>query len=137
MTGQLLLNLLQVSQSTGESDNIFLADGTTKVKVYHWNTWQANGGEAVVYHNIGKTPNRCKTGVSYIDDVQVQITVWNADSFEAATVAKNIRTVLEGWEGTYDNVKYYKILFDSEVESFEPELQYYGVVQTYTISNAR
>jgi len=137
MTGQLLMNLLQVSQVTGESANIFESDGTTAVKVYHWNTWQANPHKAVVYHIIGKTTNRCKTGISHIDDVQVQVTVWHTDSFEAATIAENIRQVLEGWEGSYNSILYYKLLLESEVETGEINMGFVGIVQTWTFSNAR
>lgn len=136
MIGQLLMNLLQVSQVTGESANV-LDSARGPVKVYHWNTWQANATEAIVYHVIGKTPIRDKSGVSKADDVQVQLTVWHKKDFEAATIAANLRNVLEGWQGTYNSVTYYKILFESEVESYEPKNQYYGVVQTWTISNVR
>lgn len=137
MTGQLLMNLLQVSGSTGESANVFESNGTKKVKVYQWNTWQENPHSAVVYHVLGTSPNRCKSGISAADDVQVQISIWHPDSFEAATIANNIRQILEGWEGTYNSVKYYKILFENQTSTFEPELEYYGEIQTWNISNAR
>lgn len=140
MIGQLLNNLLQVAQggsSPGESANIFESDGTTKVKFYHWQIWQLNGGNAAVYHLLNSTPNRDKTGISKADDIQVQITVWHEDEFEANTIAENIRTVLEGWSGTYESKVYYKTLFDNQVETFEPELQLPGVVQTYTFSVAK
>lgn len=136
-TGRLLMHLLQVDINTGESANIFESDGLTKIKVYHWNTWQANDQQAIVYHVIGKHPNRCKSGISKVDDVQIQITVWHPDSMEAATIAANIRTVLEGWKGSFDNVDYYQTLFDNEVESWEDKLNFYGVIQTWTISHAR
>jgi hypothetical protein len=137
MTGQLLMNLLQVSTTTGLSGNVFESDGTTAVKVYHWNVWQSNTPEAVVYHILSTNPNRCKSGVSYIDDVLVQVSIWNANGFEAATIANNIRAILEGWEGTFEDVLYYKILLESQVETFDDETKYYGVIQTWTISNAR
>lgn len=137
MLGQLLMYLLQVSQSNGESANIFESDGTTKVKVYHWNIWQSNGGNAAVYHILGTTGNRDKSAISKADDIQLQITVWHEDSFEAATIAENIRTVLEGWSGTYNSKTYYKTIFDNQVETSEPETQMPGIVQTWTFSVAK
>ena len=137
MIGQLLMNLLQVSQTTGESANIFESDGTTKVKVYQWQKYQVNSGNGAVYHILSTTGNRDKTALSKADDIQVQMTIWHTDSFEAATVAENIRTVLEGWTGTYNSKDYYKTIFDNQVETFEPTTKMPGVVQTWTFSVAR
>lgn len=131
------MHLLQVNASTGVSANIFESDGVTAVKVYHWETWQTNPHNAVVYHVLGKTMNRDKSGKSKVDDVQVQITVWHSDSIEAATVAANIRTVLEGWQGEYSGILYYKILLQGEQELFEEEISMYGVAQTWVISEKR
>lgn len=137
MTGKLLMHLLQVNASTGLSANIFESDGVTGVKFYHWETWQTNPHNAAVYHVLGKTMNRCKIGKSHIDDVQIQLTIWHTDSIEAATVAANIRTVLEGWEGEHDGILYYKILLDGEQELYEDEIGMYGVAQTWIISEKR
>lgn len=131
------MNLLQVSQSTGESANIFESDGTTKVKVYQWQKYQANSGNGVVYHTLSTTPNPDKSGKSKADDIQIQLTIWHVNSFEAETIAGNIRTVLEGWEGTYNSKSYYKTLIENQVETFEPDIQMPGIVQTWTFSVAK
>jgi len=137
MVGQLLMNLLQVSQTTGESENILDSTDRVKLKVYQWNKYQANSGNGAVYHVLSTTGNRDKSGSSKVDDIQVQLTFWHTDSFEAATYAENVRTVLEGWQGTYNSKTYYKTIFENQVETFEPDSLMPGVVQTWTFSLAR
>lgn len=131
------MHLLQVSGTTGESSVATESDGTTKMKVYHWNTWQANPHEAIVYHVLGTTPNHCKSGISHTDDVQIQIATWHPDSMEAATIAAKVRTALEGWQGTYSGTIYHQTLLENEVESWDAELEFYGIVQTWTLSHVR
>ncbi|RMF61289.1 MAG: DUF3168 domain-containing protein [Bacteroidetes bacterium] len=116
MIGALVTYLLQVDGS-GVSQNLTDSAGN-KLPVYHLRVPQGADFPAVVYDVISGTPDYCKKGARGTQEWRVQFDIYHESDFEAATIADNLRDILEGWQGTHNGVKYNYTTVASQVEGW-------------------
>ena len=115
------MSLLEVNATTGVSANL-LDSQDEGVRVHHNRTPQGTNIAGVVYHIIVETPAYQKGGVATHDEAQVQFDVYHPSDFEAATIAANLRTILEGWTGTHDGDRYNYTTLDAIRDGYSDEL---------------
>lgn len=120
MVGKLVMNILQVNTSTGVSANLKDSSGAG-VKVHHARVPQGDSFPAVVYDVENMEFEFCKDELKE-HEYRVRFTVFHEDDYEAATIAENLLTIVDGWKGDYDGETWFRTNVDGGSELYNDEL---------------
>jgi hypothetical protein len=137
MIQTLITSLLEISASTWISANLLDGDDAG-VRVYHQRIPQGHAYPAVVYNVLPTTTaHRHHIGtaatVAVQDEGVVQFDIWHSVDSEAATIAANLRTLLEGQFGTVDGINYNTILLTRQGPLYNDPIKLPGIFQEYNI----
>ncbi len=139
MIQNLITSLLQIHASTWVSA-VLLNSDDEGVRVFHQRIPQGlpYTGGAVVYnvlptttahrHHIGTAAS-----VAVQDEGVVQFDIWHSVDSEAATIAANLRSLLEGKFGTADGINYNTILLTRQGTLYNDPIKLSGIFQEYNI----
>lgn len=98
MIEQLISSLLQIN-ATWVSANL-LDSEDNEIRVYHQRIPQGHAFPCVVFHILTDVSGYVKGAVKN-KDFTVSFVVYHDNDFEAATIAANLETIVEGYAGTY------------------------------------
>lgn len=88
----------------------------------------------IVHNQVNMDPTRSKDGPSNVDYTEYNIGVMADDYLDTAEgLAKQIRTMLDGYAGSMYGSKIIQAALVNEESGFDIEANYYYVVQTYRI----
>jgi len=115
----LITSLLEIHASTWVSA-VLLDSDEAGVRVYHQRIPQGHAYPAVVYNVLDQSPEYCKGGMG-LQDYSVTFTVYHAEDVEADTIADNLITLLEGWEGVSGGKTWKYTLLERKVEGINDD----------------
>ncbi len=137
MIQALITSLLQIHATTWVSAVLLDSEGTA-MRVYHQRIPQGHAYPAVVYnllptttahrHHIGTAAS-----VAVQDEGVVQFDIWHSVDSEAAAIAANLRSLLEGKFGTADGINYNTILLTRQGTLYNDPIKLSGIYQEYNI----
>ena len=85
----------------------------------------------IVYSIISNVPSDDKSGVSELDTVRVQVSIYHNDDRNLDTIATAVRTALDRVSGTYKSVVIQSIRFDTEFGGYESASRLHYRIQDY------
>lgn len=86
---------------------------------------QAVAEPYMVYQVISNSPSDTKSGVSKLDVVRLQVSVFGNTYAEVDALATTVRTTLDRYRGTKVNTVIDHIVFENEVDMFDDGAAYY------------
>lgn len=93
---------------------------------------QGTIGNYIVYQVISYLPTKEKA-LSNLDTASVQLTFITSTYAEGITLAKAVRTILDGAQGTIEGVVVDSIRYEESNDLFDMETRDYILSNTYTI----
>ena len=132
MINNLILNILQVDATTLVSANLLDSQGAG-VRVYHDRIWQGHNYPATVFKVLSEVPQYRKGGMC-LHDIEVSFIVYHTKDTEANTIATNLITLIEGYEGTYSGQVWKYTTLERRVQGYDDELQLHAVTVDFQFS---
>jgi hypothetical protein len=108
-----------------------LLTSLNSAKVYPNVAPQSEALPLIVYNIITNVPTNKKDGVSPLDTVRVQVSIFASTYTAACTLAASVRAALDGQRGTIGTVNVDHITFDSERDGYTEGADEYMIVQDY------
>jgi hypothetical protein len=121
MIQTLITSLLEIHASTWVSA-VLLNSDDEGVRVFHQRIpmGQAYTGGVVIYNVLDQSPEYRKGGMC-LQEYSVTFTVYASTDVEADTIADNLITLLEGWEGESGGKTWKYTLLERKVEGFNDD----------------
>ena len=118
-----------------------IADGPVNAlvagRVHPWKVPQAKTlpGPTITYEMVGDTSHRALSGPLDRTRPRFRIHCWAATSIVAADLAAKVRTSLDGFKGTMDDVAVSSVKFETQVDNFDDAPETYRRIVDFVIAH--
>lgn len=113
-----------------------LLDGVT-TRTYPNKAPQGTVLPFLVYTVVLTSPNDTKDGVSDLDVIRIQVSVFSNTYANAQTLAGSVRTALDRYSGTIQSVVIDSINFEGETDLYDEEAQVHHKALDFSIREKR
>lgn len=93
---------------------------------------QGEKKESITYQRIDTIPTNDKDGASKLDVIKLDIDLWGSNYKVLKDLKAKVRTVLDRFDGTNSGFTI-RIIFESERDLFEDDVDRFHINQTYSI----
>lgn len=131
MIGKLIIDRLTVSSTLQDSQG-------NGIKLHNQRKPQNESIAAVVYNVINEIPSYCKSAINDTDEARVQLDIYHPHDYEAQWIAENkVRSVLEGWAGTFESIRYNYTTLESKRTGYNDEFSLHFVSMDFIIRKVK
>lgn len=93
---------------------------------------QGEKKECITYQKINSDPTNDKDGVSKLDVIKLDIDLWGSKFSVLKDLKNKVRTALDRFDGTNSGFTI-RIIFESERDLFDDDVNRFHINQTYSI----
>lgn len=136
MIEAVLHDILGANVNTGVCSNV--ADsGGEDMTLYHMRIPQSvSVVKGLVYNVIAGNQAYCKKGTESTEQFTVQIDIYHISDVEARTVATAVKSLLSGWAGTVNSVRWNYTTLQGQRRGVVDDIDTVNYTQTYIFNKA-
>lgn len=88
---------------------------------------------ALTFRVIGDNPTHTMSHVATVSDALVEVIAWAATHSQAKATAEEVRTALDGWDGTEDGTTVQHAILNDGDDLYDDDLGVHGVAQDFFV----
>ena len=119
------------------ADSTLCAMLSTTTAIFNEVAPQGTDNPCIVFNESTPKTNRTKSGVSTLDEPNLQVDIYANTALARNNIAARVRTVLDGYSGTAESIVFQQIVFVSQYSNYDELSEAYRTSQDYNIRQVR